>query len=80
MKIEPIQKRCANSGLRRLLFAGFVVGLLLALAVPAAILADVKIDGQLVRAETNTLKAVFERGVLTSLVRKTEPRLEGSIS
>ncbi len=74
MKIEPIKKSRTNSRPRRPLFVGLIVCLLLALTAPAVVLAEVRIEGQLVRAETKTLKAVFERGVLTSLVRKSDDR------
>jgi len=74
MKFEPIQKSDANSRPRRPLFVGLIVCLLLALTAPAVALAGVRIEGQLVLAETKTLKAVFERGILTSLVRKSDNR------
>jgi len=74
MQMRFAQTRFAKSWLGRPLFTGIAVGLFLLLVAPSAILADVKIDGQVVRAETKTLTAVFERGVLTSLVRKSDAK------
>ena len=55
------------------------VALLVAVAVSTgSALADsgslVKADGDLIRVETSTLKAVFDRGVLISLVRRSDGR------